>query len=312
MNENSNQAENLEAEIKEEFPLLPETNATALSAFFLAIIQGTVDRHNIGTYLNSNEQLKDIVSQLGLQSIQTPKSVVPIQGQMGDVAIGEVAGGNKFSIGTLTIYADPHFTKPFQQEGRSERKQNNRKWTISLLLVIFLVVSLAATTFLATFQQDSRIKADDYFNFEEDSQIKKWESRDGSTVQLSTNHAFTGKKSVAVTIMAQSGQEGGVGFATWTQTFKAESVIGRIFFPSSDNVSVVWAQVCIGVVGHCEDIPIHTNTWTTFVINLYKKDYNGLFLHEEEHNRMWFQGGIKVLDQNEQYTFYLDGIEIHP
>lgn len=147
-----------------------------------------------------------------------------------------------------------------------------------------------------------------YYDFEQDDALMAWQPGENNVLKIDSSQAFTGSNALSVETKNSSTQV----FANSTEPFRANLIVGQVFWPKKDNIGVNWAQVCIGGTGECVSISQEPNQWNLFTIDLRQmKDKNGISYSELELPSLYIQGQILGVSPEEPYVFYLDGIQIY-
>jgi hypothetical protein len=147
-----------------------------------------------------------------------------------------------------------------------------------------------------------------YLDFE-DRQPELWQARDADQLAVSSKQAFSGAFSLAVTTKTDKSQS----FIARDSHFRANLVIGQVYWPKQDGITVAWAQACVLGGDYCASISQDTDRWNTFVMDfghLQRKD--GKSLAEIDMSSLYLQGQITGAGPQNPYTFYIDGIQIYP
>lgn len=106
-----------------------------------------------------------------------------------------------------------------------------------------------------------------FYDFEKQSELENW--REELDVQMGDEH-FTGEHALEASIPLSPTQENTYGIK-FAQQFTADLIVGRIFFPKDDLVTIEYAQVCLMLASQpwaCEDLPKERGKWNTFAIKL--------------------------------------------
>jgi hypothetical protein len=145
-----------------------------------------------------------------------------------------------------------------------------------------------------------------YIDFESTTDLEEWIHLDGARVmELSDAQAFTGDHSAAIVATA----EGETGFVEWEHDFRAEVIVGQVYWPSQEGIRVAYAQAC---AWRCVSIPLERDRWNTFVMDFSELSLDDQSLVTTELPGIWIQGQIVGLNEENPYTFYLDGIQLYP
>ncbi|MBI3958636.1 MAG: hypothetical protein HY328_07490 [Chloroflexi bacterium] len=153
-----------------------------------------------------------------------------------------------------------------------------------------------------------------YLDFEKPKDIQSWVPLTGTRIALTTTQAFSGQSSLAVTVSNQP--ETLRGQAQWNSSFRADVIIGQVFWPIPENSEPVWAQVCVNISPHCFNIldKERIGEWQPFFIPLKPVSDNASG-SEDLSDILWeglyFQGWTTATSE-QTYTFFLDGIQILP
>jgi hypothetical protein len=82
-----------------------------------------------------------------------------------------------------------------------------------------------------------------YVDFERDNDLESWTAGIKSSLALSSEEAFTGTHSVAVTTYSDSSDDNQRIF--WNHTIRGEALIGQVYWPSQRGVNLEWALACL-------------------------------------------------------------------
>jgi len=150
-----------------------------------------------------------------------------------------------------------------------------------------------------------------YYDFETDADLEGWVQQ----VERSNEHAFSGQYALRATLPVQADQETKISL-TWQQEFTADVVVGQIYWPATEDVSIVWAQVCVPLQGwSCAGLLEKKGGWDTFVLDLSEmtvgdppKKLNQLVLPG-----LHFQGRLRGATGTQVSTIpvYVDTIQIY-
>ncbi|MBN1202047.1 MAG: toll/interleukin-1 receptor domain-containing protein [Anaerolineae bacterium] len=146
-----------------------------------------------------------------------------------------------------------------------------------------------------------------YTDFETPDALDEWRSTDVSTLARTSEHAFTGAYSLAVT--TTSGANEDALKATWDHHFRAETVVGQVYWPSQPDTRLVWAQACAWA---CVSIELNPDQWNTFVMDFSELTHEGEPLNTIDVYQVWIQVQIDGVNQDNPYTFYMDGVQLYP
>jgi hypothetical protein len=148
-----------------------------------------------------------------------------------------------------------------------------------------------------------------YFDFEQGDDVMGWESTENTAVRVRDEYAFSGSHALAVGNKMSESQV----WAIRRVPFRASYIIGQVYWPKTENISVSWAQVCLGGNVQCVSISAEPGQWNPFLIDLQQiKDADGIPYSEKEIPDIFFQGAFNGVSQENQYLFYIDGIQIYP
>lgn len=148
----------------------------------------------------------------------------------------------------------------------------------------------------------------EYVDFESTVIPKEWTGSVTTTMAPSTDQAFSGRQSLAITTKSSAGGEQ---YAFWKPTVRPQYIIGQVYWPSRKDTNVAYAQICVFNGADCPSISTDQGRWITFVI-----DVSGTASRKKIDDKaipeIWFQGQIDGVDKNNPYTFYIDGIRLSP
>jgi hypothetical protein len=147
-----------------------------------------------------------------------------------------------------------------------------------------------------------------YMDFETPTDFDGWVSSDPNTFAQTTAQSFSGGHSMAVTVKSDLTQV----FTSHDRSFKAEVLLGQIYWPKQDGFDVQWAQVCIGSGMACVSVSTEPGRWNTFVMDFSEISYEEKYLNEVEMPSFFVQGKVIGASSDKPYTFYVDGIQIYP
>lgn len=148
-----------------------------------------------------------------------------------------------------------------------------------------------------------------YFDFEQKDDLMGWVPAENMALGTRSEYAFTGSYALAVGTNRSNSQV----FATLPTSFQANYIIGQVYWPKTEGISVNWAQVCLGGNVRCVSISQKPGQWNPFFINLQEmQDDDGIPYSDKEIPSLFFQGDLIGVSQENQYLFYIDGIQIYP
>jgi len=148
-----------------------------------------------------------------------------------------------------------------------------------------------------------------YFDFEQKDDLMDWESTENTAIGIRSEYAFTGSHALAVGNKTSETQV----FTIRRVPFRASYITGQVYWPKAENISVSWAQICLGGNVHCVSISQEAGQWNPFLVDLRQiKDDDGIPYSEKEIPDLFFQGAFNGVSQENQYLFYIDGIQIYP
>jgi|GEM_PF-6373155 len=145
-----------------------------------------------------------------------------------------------------------------------------------------------------------------YLDFEAPDAADDWTGTEISTVIASTVEAFTGSRSLAVTVTGNS-EEDAIK-AQWHHTFTGEVLIGQVYWPEQAGIDIEWAQACIWA---CVPIDIEPNRWNTFVMDISELTFQERPMNTQEVTGVLIQAQIEGVGEDNPYTFYVDGIQLY-
>lgn len=148
----------------------------------------------------------------------------------------------------------------------------------------------------------------EYADFETPVDLDEWTGSVTSTVAQSSDQAFTGDHALAITMVGNPPGEDYVQ-TRWEHPFQGEVIVGQVYWPRQEGVSLVWAQAC---TWECVPIPLDLDQWSTFVIDLSEMTFQGKPLNTIEFPGIWIQTQVEGADEANPYTFYVDGIQLYP
>lgn len=103
-----------------------------------------------------------------------------------------------------------------------------------------------------------------YYDYETDADLERWEQK----VERSDEHVFSGKYALKAILPVQADQETKFRLE-WREKISAEVILGQIYWPPTDKVKVVWAQVCVPFTGNWPCVKLKLNGgWKTFAMVL--------------------------------------------
>ena len=150
-----------------------------------------------------------------------------------------------------------------------------------------------------------------YYDFETDADLKGW----SEGVKRSNEHAFSGQYALKAVLPVQADQQTKLSLR-WQHTFTADVIVGQIYWPATDEVGIVWAQVCVPLEGwDCAGLLEKHGGWNTFVLDLSEmtvgdppRPLNQLVLPG-----LHFQGWLRGATGTNMSTIpiYLDTIQIY-
>jgi hypothetical protein len=151
-----------------------------------------------------------------------------------------------------------------------------------------------------------------YLDFENPVSIETWSEGwgDGSLASfaITDQEYFSGSHSVAVTVT----DDGEKTFIMYNQPIKANYIIGQVFWPKQDGISVSWSTISLGQTGDAVKIPSEMGQWNTFVFDLSRPAEDGTPQNQIDIPNFYIQGSILGASSSNPYTFYIDGIQIYP
>lgn len=148
-----------------------------------------------------------------------------------------------------------------------------------------------------------------YFDFEQKDDLMGWVPAENTALGIRSEYAFTGSHALAVGNKTSGNQI----FATLPVSFKANYIIGHVYWPKAEGISVNWAQVCLSGNVRCVSVSQEPGQWNPFFIDLQQMlDDDGVPYSEKEIPSLFFQGDLIGVSQENQYLFYIDGIQIYP
>lgn len=148
-----------------------------------------------------------------------------------------------------------------------------------------------------------------YLDFEQEDNLMGWMPAENTALGIRSEYAFSGVHALAVGTNSGKSQM----FAYLPGSFQANLIVGQVYWPKAANISVAWAQVCIGVPVRCVSISQQPGQWNSFVVDLQQMlDDEGVPYSEKEITSFYFQGELPGVSQENQYLFYIDGIQIYP
>ena len=149
------------------------------------------------------------------------------------------------------------------------------------------------------------------YDFEADTDLQGWQ---GET-QRSNDYAFSGQYALKATQPVQSDQETAITLS-WQREIIADVIVGQVYWPEDENVSIEWAQVCVPWSGWaCVGIPKNRGGWNTFVLDLSEmtagdppRSLDGLVLPG-----LYFQGRLRGATGASVtiMPMYVDAIQIY-
>jgi hypothetical protein len=148
----------------------------------------------------------------------------------------------------------------------------------------------------------------EYLDFENKSDFNGWSGVGQNTVAQSHANHFSGEGSLAVTVGSDQTQL----FVERDSHFRAEALVGQVYWPQQDGIDVQWAQVCVTPSFSCFSIPKEPGRWNTFMVDLSGTEYNGDKLNRIQLSSFFIQGKVIGANSDQPYTFYVDGIQIYP
>jgi hypothetical protein len=121
-----------------------------------------------------------------------------------------------------------------------------------------------------------------------------WEPIENTAISILSEYAFTGSHALAVGNKTSETQV----FAIRRVPFRASYVTGQVYWPKTENISVSWAQVCLGCDGECVSISPEPGQWNPFFIDLQQiKNANDIPYSEKEFPPLYFQGALNGVSQ---------------
>jgi hypothetical protein len=147
-----------------------------------------------------------------------------------------------------------------------------------------------------------------YMDFETPTDLDSWVISNPNTFTQTTAQSFSGGHSLAVTVQSDMTQV----FVSRDRRFKAEVLLGQIYWPKQEGIDVQWAQACIGSGMACVSVSKEPGQWNTFVMDFSEISYEEKYLNEIEIPSLLIQGKVIGASSDKPYTFYLDGIQIYP
>ncbi len=143
----------------------------------------------------------------------------------------------------------------------------------------------------------------DYFDFESSSDFTGWIETEGVTYTQSSEQMFSGEYSMEIGFSEDLDNNI---FIERVQDYEFDLIIGEIFWPEQDGVNVSWVQICAHT---CIVIPTRMNQWNHFELSISNIEHFDEGFSPK--SRFWIQGRIEGVNEENPYTFYIDGIQIY-
>ena len=150
-----------------------------------------------------------------------------------------------------------------------------------------------------------------YYDFESDADLEGWQGDS----EASTDHAFTGKHALKSLQPVQAGQDTRIALS-WEHEVTADVIVGQVYWPEEEEISVEWAQVCVPLSGWaCVGIPKNRGGWNTFVLDLSEMEVGDppKSLDQFVLPGLHFQGRLRGSNDSNVTTMpmYIDAIQIY-
>jgi hypothetical protein len=138
--------------------------------------------------------------------------------------------------------------------------------------------------------------------------LSSWSPSGKNTILQSSAQAFSGSYSLAITTRS----DGNEFFIERNRLIFADYLVGQVYWPAQDGITVSWAQACERMTGQCVSIPTQYNQWNTFIMDFSEWPYGKKYLNQVGVPGIYIQGNIQGASDQNPYTFYVDGIQLYP
>jgi hypothetical protein len=223
-------------------------------------------------------------------------------------------------IGSIVTGLTNVWSARLQKQSTQSTSYPNTRWFAIIggavgLIIGLISIILLSDLFIVPNTTIPSADAQAFYDFENSSDLVDW-SKDLQVEQ--TDVKFTGSHALKATIPVSVTTEGGLGI-TLKKDFTADMIIGRMFIPPVDTISINYAQICLISKQYewpCENLPKQTGKWKTFVVKL---SYAGNTLGQtpSDYSNDRFNGFVIILNTRglttnypKQMYVYLDTIEI--